>query len=172
MSLSHYRFPKNLTEFDDIVEAMQTNPYYRPYYVTHYCWGQIARTCGLIVAEPSVATLNLGEVVHVSLDSTYAVAPNPFLQIATAIADIGGASIILASAFMIRRTTSAYTKFLQAIKEKYPTLKPKFWMTDYENALMRATRNVFPESEHHCCRFHYGQALFRKTVGKLLTKSI
>ena len=162
-----YSFPTELHTFEEILHAMQTNQVYKEFYLTFYSWGSTNKTRGIIIRNKAVHRLDLSKIKHVFMDSTFLVCPNPFLQITTLLGIYEGSTIILGACFMIRRTTSAYAKFLDAIKEEFPELRPEIVMSDYESAMMKATKHVFPDSTHKCCRFHFSQAIYRKLSGEL-----
>jgi len=64
------------------------------------------------------------------------------------------------------RTVEAYERVFSAIAQEFPQLQPKIVMSDFEQGLIRGLKHAWPEAIHKGCRFHFNQALFRKTQGK------
>lgn len=78
----------------------------------------------LIVRDPSNRKLDMSRIKIIYLDATFAVTPNPFVQLFTIMAEIDGTTVLLGHAFMSKRTTGCYYKVLEALQEEYPGLKP------------------------------------------------
>jgi len=100
------------------------------------------------------------------MDATFRVTPPAFEQVFTVLADFGSVCFPVGIAFMKRRTREAYIKVLEAIKEEYPSLKPKIIMSDFETAIIQASHIVWPLSKHYGCLFHFCQAFYRKIAGE------
>ena len=58
-----------------------------------------------------------------------------------------------------------YHKIFSKLKEAEPMLKPKTVMVDFEQAAIKAVKNVFPESDVFGCFFHLCQSIYRHIQG-------
>lgn len=63
---------------------------------------------------------------------------------------------------MERKSEAAYTTALNYLVQEVPIV-PTIVMSDYEEALRRAIRAVWPETEIKGCWFHYARAVYRKS---------
>lgn len=81
----------------------------------------------------------------------------------------------LAYGLLSNKTERSYKIFLElinryAINNLNIQLNPKFIMTDFEIAAIKATRAVFPEVTHKCCYFHLAQNIWRHVKKEGLDK--
>ena len=60
---------------------------------------------------------------------------------------------------MTKRNNAAYEALLTAVREGVG-LQPKTIITDYEAALQKAAKTIFPEANLVGCLFHYCQVKF------------
>lgn len=58
---------------------------------------------------------------------------------------------------MQNKKWKSYEYLLQHIKETFPNLQVNEVMRDFEKALQKAAKQVFPEAEVLGCNFHYAQ---------------
>jgi hypothetical protein len=71
--------------------------------------------------------------------------------------------------FMKSKSKAAYIKALRNLLIVFPTLNPKIVHTDFEIAVIRAFREVFPNVIAKGCFFHFTQALWRNIQSKGLS---
>jgi hypothetical protein len=55
--------------------------------------------------------------------------------------------------------TEAYVNVLNWLKDRFP-LEPKFITTDFETALMKSSKEIFPTAQLVPCFFHFAKALW------------
>lgn len=112
------------------------------------------------------------------MDGTFFVVPSIFYQLYTLFGMVGTGnsrrSFPLVYALMSNKTASLYRRLLEDIKSycimEGQILEPKFFLTDFEKAAIKACKEVCPDSEQHGCLFHYGQINFRSIVSHKLVK--
>ena len=110
----------------------------------------------------------LRAVEHVYMDGTFKVVKKPFTQlfgIHGFLKDDDGncvKQVPLAFALMSRMEKLDYVAVFKAFKELAPNLANVDMTTDFEAAIWRAARKVFPGMTVHGCSFHWGQAVWRK----------
>lgn len=101
-------------------------------------------------------------------DGTFKVVPNEFYQLYT----IHGAFMDHVFTLIYCLTTTKnqifYNNLLNLLKiraqERNMPLEPQYINSDFELAFMSAASNVFPNSVIHGCNFHFGQAIWKRTV--------
>lgn len=59
------------------------------------------------------------------------------------------------------KNAQTYKKILSVLSEKEPNFKPKHITVDFEQAAIKAIREVFAETLIHGCFFHYGQNIWK-----------
>ena len=67
--------------------------------------------------------------------------------------------------FMTRRRAADYAAVLKYIKESmFPNIDVAWQalVSDFEYALIKAMKQIFPAVVHRGCEFHWAQALFKK----------
>lgn len=65
--------------------------------------------------------------------------------------------------------TNNIRKFLEVLREHVPNMKPSAILSDYEDAIIKACKTVFPLSCHYDDFFHFMQAnvrWFQRNGGK------
>lgn len=67
---------------------------------------------------------------------------------------------------MTRRTKESYISLFNYIEENILKLEPDMIMTDYEDGLLGALTQVYPDATISGCWFHYSQALQRRCRNK------
>lgn len=63
---------------------------------------------------------------------------------------------------MTNKTTEAYQDVFKFIEAQSFKVQPSLVMTDYEEALRNAIKNVWPNCDIRGCEFHYKQAINRR----------
>lgn len=138
------------------------------YYIGHYKFGPEAKpTFGIVMSEPYVKKLKLRKIKYLYVDATFSVTPIPFVQVFTVIgmAD-NDVPFEIGTAFMHGRSTAAYARVFEILKQRYPTLAPEHIMSDFESAIIRASKHQFPNARHSGCRFHFCQAINKRLDSK------
>lgn len=64
---------------------------------------------------------------------------------------------------MATKTQAAYAALFRYIERHVCNLDPTAFMTDYETAMRKAIREVYPDCDTDGCFFHFKQAVIRKT---------
>lgn len=62
---------------------------------------------------------------------------------------------------MTDKKQESYDELFAAMKNLQPDLNPTDFIIDFEMAAINAIKNAFPMAEIHCCRFHFGQSVYR-----------
>lgn len=65
--------------------------------------------------------------------------------------------IPIAWALMDNKLSKSYDFIFEHMKETFPNLKPKSIMSDFEDAMRKSARKVFPDAQVIGCYFHYAQ---------------
>ncbi|XP_065200447.1 uncharacterized protein LOC135847809 [Planococcus citri] len=83
-----------------------------------------------------------------------------------------GTMYMVAWAVMRRRNTICYVEVFRALQRVVQNMLPRIVITDFELALQRAVRIVWPLAQLLGCYFHYVQALRRNRAAHGLTTAI
>lgn len=118
----------------------------------------------------------MGQVTNFFGDGNFKVCPPPFLQIYSIHGDIGSTSnstniIPLIYAVMSHKTKEAYQILFEMIKSQIPLWMPLKFMTDFEDAAMKAIKIVFPSVILKGCLFHLRNCLWRKAKELKINKN-
>ncbi|XP_051176184.1 uncharacterized protein LOC127291231 [Leptopilina boulardi] len=103
---------------------------------------------------------------YFNVDATFKVVPKTIgsMQLLTIMSWKYNKTIFIIWVLMDSKTIEAYTAVFECIVRLIPEYEIQEVLTDYENALKTALRNVFPNIILHGCWFHYKQALLRKAL--------
>ena len=114
-------------------------------------------------------TSNLGHLASadtILADGTFYITPKYFYQLYTVHAYLHGKYVPLVFGLLPNKTEHTYLLFLTKIMEqcrlKNLIFNPKIILLDFEIAAINAFRSEFQHADIMLCRFHYGQALYRK----------
>lgn len=103
------------------------------------------------------------------IDGTFAVVSKPFQQLLSIHCFVEADSCVkqvpLVYILMSRNKTKDYTAVLKSIRSRMPFVAVRRITSDFERALWRAIANVFPQTKHRGCTFHWTQAVYRKIQG-------
>lgn len=101
-------------------------------------------------------------------DGTFRIAPKMALQLYTVHARTSQNSFLpCLYSIMKKKDTGSYVELFSTLREELEAIKtcdrvgPQKISTDYEAAVIEATKKVFPQTEHAGCLFHLSQALWR-----------
>lgn len=127
----------------------------------------------IIMSSPeSMEILSKSDIII--MDGTFFVVPSMFYQLYSlfGMAGVGSCrrAFPLVHVLMTKKTISLYRKLFQEIKSYYIKedllFEPKHFLTDFEQAAVKACKIEFPSSESHGCLFHFGQIVYRAIVRK------
>lgn len=106
------------------------------------------------------------DVDDVFIDGTFKCAPKYFYQLYSIHGCKNGNYVPLLFALLPSKDGPLYTKFWTSVfklcSDQSMCFKPKTINVDFELAMINSLRTLFPESDIKGCRFHLGQAWFRK----------
>lgn len=63
--------------------------------------------------------------------------------------------------FMTDKSEETYRQIFRTLKQLQPLLNPTDFTVDFEMAAINAIKSEFAMAEIHCCKFHFGQNVFR-----------
>ena len=95
-------------------------------------------------------------------DGTFKSTPQHFYQVYTVHAFIEGQSVPLVYALMPNKNARGYRTVLKKIKYWHQGSEPKEIMTDFETGMKTAVKDVYPNTRHRGCFFHFIQACTKK----------
>lgn len=102
----------------------------------------------------------------VYMDGTFYTCPRLFYQLFTVHTEEQGKMFPLIFALLPDKSATTYERLFGLIKQRAQALgldfSPPKVQTDFEQALLRAVRQSFPQARTLGCLFHYGQAIWRK----------
>jgi len=101
------------------------------------------------------------EIAELYADGTFSIASDLFLQVYTIHCVIHGRCLPMVYCLLPRKTGAIYEKLLRVIEKKM-TRPPKSFTSDFELALIKAVRTVWPEVTIYLCFFHFKQIMWRK----------
>lgn len=108
----------------------------------------------------------LSKMTTVYMDGTFSYCANYFAQLFTIHGIENGHYIPLMFCLLPSKTTDSYTNLFQLIKEKMShkqlIFEPKAVIVDFELAIHKSLRVVWPNAHIIGCRFHLTQAWYRK----------
>lgn len=164
---SYPALPKSLNETLDVLRTLDVSTSQKEDLLL-YC--DRADGTPLVIFSCYTNLLHLCNAQTILGDGTFRYCPKFFLQIYTIHAVINQHFVPLVFALLPDKTEATYTKMLCIIRDTCRDLQfnfaPTSIMLDFEFAVHNAVRNMFPNTEVKCCRFHFAQALWRK-IGEL-----
>lgn len=102
-------------------------------------------------------------------DGTFKTAPNLFLQLFTihgCVGGINGTVVPLVYVLMTSKSRECYDEVMRCLTtaavENNIVLNPKYVLTDFEMASMKAFAGEYPNSQSKGCLFHLGQSIYRR----------
>ena len=103
------------------------------------------------------------------MDGTFKFCPKYFSQLYILVAEKNGWYIAVVSALLPDKMETTYNRLFRTLKQLVPNFPPKI-MIDFEKAVMNSIKTNFPNCAISCCRFHLGQAWWRKIQNLGLTE--
>lgn len=103
-------------------------------------------------------------------DGTFKTSPSLFKQLYSLHGIVGGSEnsrhVPLVYALLTGKSQEIYSLFFDALieycDELQITLAPKFFISDFEMAILNVTAALFPTMANKTCLFHFGQIIWRK----------
>ena len=78
----------------------------------------------------------------------------------------GGGVVLLFSVIMTSRKIGLYKKVFKFLKQNFPHFKPPQMMSDFELAMRKGFKSVYPTAKVYGCRFHFSKSIFAKIKGR------
>lgn len=98
---------------------------------------------------------------HWYADGTFKTVPLLFYQLYTIHGFKDKTSLPLVYALLPNKSEETYVCLLQQLKVLEPAMSPQSITIDFEMAMMKACRRVFPDALQRGCFFHFSQCIFR-----------
>lgn len=112
---------------------------------------------------------NLEKCEYWMADGTFKTAPNLFMQLFTihgCVRGINGTVVSLVYALMTSKSRECYDEVVRCLTsiaaEHNIVLNPRYVLTDFELASMKAFAGEFSNSKPKACLFHLGQSIYRR----------
>jgi hypothetical protein len=105
------------------------------------------------------------DCTFVFADATFHTAPKPFSQVFNILVSYKGVVLPIFHILMTSKLNGLYRAIFERVKENFPSFKPTFVNTDFEGALIKSIKQVFPRAIVNGCWFHYKKALHRAIMG-------
>jgi len=164
------RFPQRSTTRQDVLDALEgddegvkpAKQHYRG--CVTYIHGQMTQIA-LIFASTLLMSLTEHDCTFVFADATFHTAPKPFAQVFNILVSYKGVVLPVFHILMTSKLHGLYRKVFERVKELCPSFKPSYVNTDFEGALIKSIKNVFPNAVVNGCWFHYKNALHRAIMG-------
>ena len=103
-------------------------------------------------------------------NGTFKTVPHLFYQLYTLHGIQVNSSIPLLYVLLPGKTEATHVRLLQQVKQLQPDASPETIMTDFEPAIVSASRQEFPMARHRGCFFHFSQCIFRRIQAKGLQR--
>lgn len=113
----------------------------------------------MFATKQAMEFLGKCDVIH--MDGTVLSGPVLFNQMYTIHGSRGGWRMPLVFVLCTNRTTATYTTIFEKLKADQPTFNPKQINIDFEQATIKAIKEIFPEANIQCCYFHLLQSVVR-----------
>ena len=114
------------------------------------------------------------QVEQIFIDGTFKCCAKFFAQLYTVHGFRNGHYVPLIFALLSSKSEATYTKFLDFVSrlcsERGFTFEPCIVHVDFELAMLKSFKQMFPTTEIQCCRFHLGQSWWRKVQKLGLSK--
>lgn len=104
-------------------------------------------------------------------DGTFSTVPLLFKQLFTVHALKEKLSIPLLFALLPGKSANIYKEVFNQILKLFPQTNPKSIMSDFELSIVKAEKEVFPQTAQKFCFFHFGQNIYRKLTSENLKKN-
>ena len=99
------------------------------------------------------------------MDGTFKSCPKFFYQVYIIHGSTNGQTAPLVYMLLPGKTETiyrtAFSAFLQLVKDRDASFCPNFLHVDFEKVVIKVISELLPDTKITCCRFHFGQALYR-----------
>ncbi|CAF3241198.1 unnamed protein product [Rotaria sp. Silwood2] len=102
----------------------------------------------------------LKECTHWFVDGTFKVCPKQFYQLFTLHALLKSVVIPLVYGLLIGKSSDDYKQFFEKVLEQ-DDFQPESILSDFESGTIKTIKELFPNTVHRGCLFHYGQCIWR-----------
>ncbi|MEM7106559.1 MAG: hypothetical protein AAF502_25780 [Bacteroidota bacterium] len=121
----------------------------------------------IVFAAPDQDLARLGHVTKIDADGTFWTTPHLFYQLFTVHANVYGQTFPFFYCLLPDKTEDSYEKAFAIISNvcRVKNISLDSWSTissDFEIAIHKGAKNVFPNINIRGCFFHYGQAIYNK----------
>jgi hypothetical protein len=138
---------------------IQTNKFEEFLQINHPDQGMIVFTCRKNLEC-------LCSVTELFMDGTYTFCPKFFKQLYTIHGFQNGHYLPLVFILLSGKSEALYRQCMSSIVQLCTdndfNLKPDIVHVDFEESMMKVIHSIFPATNIKCCRFHLGQAWWRK----------
>jgi hypothetical protein len=118
----------------------------------------------LIFASSVMLSVLQHDTTFLFADATFWTCPRPFEQVMNIMCNYKGVILPVFHVMMTSKSTALYEQIFLRLRAQFQ-LKPSTFNTDFEAALTKAIKEVFPDCSIHGCFFHFAQAVFRAVMG-------
>lgn len=108
------------------------------------------------------------QIEKLYVDGTFSLAPALFSQIFVIMAERGGFVLPVLYALLPNKEGQTYRRMFEAVKGFWPNLNPSSVSMDFEQAVIGAVRDTFPNCAVHGCLFHLTQNMRKKLAAEAL----
>lgn len=116
----------------------------------------------LLFASPA-QLLQLSSAESVYIDGTFRTVPRLFYQLFTLFISVQNFVFPVLFVLMTKKSTDLYRRVFEKVHALTPAFAPNHVMGDYEDASVRAVKDVFgPNISVNGCWFHFAQSIVRK----------
>ena len=99
---------------------------------------------------------------HWYADGTFKTVPLLFEQLYTIHIIKNGVSIPAVYALLPNKTRAVYSNFLEKVKQLTGDFMPASILTDFESSFILSFKDIYGDSTHRGCFYHFSQCLWRK----------
>ncbi|CAF1299838.1 unnamed protein product, partial [Adineta ricciae] len=111
----------------------------------------------------------LKQCKHWFVDSTFKVCQEDFYQLFTVHVLLQSVVIPLIYGLLIGKSSDDYKKFFEKVLER-DDFEPESILSDFESCTIKTIKDIFPNSVHRGCLFHFGQTVWRHVQDNGLTR--
>ena len=119
----------------------------------------------ILVFSTNDSLKHLASSGTIFIDGTFSVCPTLFTQLLTVHGEVRGTILPLVFALLPGKEEAMYVTVLEKLRrrceEERIQWEPGTIVSDFELAIINASRHVFPRSQIRCCFFHLGQSVYR-----------
>jgi hypothetical protein len=118
----------------------------------------------LIFASSTMLSILQHDTTFMFADATFWTCPRPFSQVMNIMCSYKGIIMPIFHIMMTCKASELYRQIFLRLRALFQ-LQPLSFNTDFEAAITKAIKAVFPTAVVHGCYFHFSQAVFRAIMG-------